>query len=465
MPMSLVYLLIMLGVICVWFMLFKRPIWESMGLAFLVLVAVTGTWGYLWDFIEKGLSTSLLFSMIVFICMSAIMTKTKIIDGAVNFILALLGRLPGGAGYAAVVASGFMGALSGSGPGNVMSTGVITIKAMKESGYPAELAANVESNASYLGNMIPPSSNIVAALGALTTFYATIGVEDTMSIGSFWVVCWGCSLWFILARLITVFAFVKYYKIRPMEESKIPSMKETFRNNWQGLLLPVIILLPFIIDFFFNNTTAFPDMAIFVERMGKTGAKAYSSALLYFVAGIAAIFAIIVMLFKNKEAVSPKNIIKMMSGSAKGIASTVGTCLFGYMIGALFTQIEATTELGTFLESLNMGHVGLAFIIPLITCFMGMVIPGSSLVSIFGALFISLFYAQGANPVMVAAMLPCFCGVMCGITPPLALGMYAGMSIAESDPGKTIKNDLWWVAAQYILEVIVLLGWLPILGL
>lgn len=465
MPMSLVYLLIMLGVICVWFILMKRPIWESMGLAFLVLVAVTGTWGSLWSFIDKGLSTSLLYSMVVFICMSAIMTKTKIIDGAVNFILALLGRLPGGAGYAAVVASGFMGALSGSGPGNVMSTGVITIKAMKESGYPPELAANVESNASYLGNMIPPSSNIVAALGALTTFWAAQGFEDTMSIGSFWVVCWGCSLWFILARLITVFAFVKYYKIRPMEESKIPSMKETFRNNWQGLLLPVIILLPFIIDFFFNNTTSFPDMAIFVNRLGKAGAKSYSSALLFFVAGIAAIHAIIVMLFKNKSAVSPKNIIKMLTGSVKGIASTVGTCLFGYMIGALFTEIEATTELGIFLESLNMGHVGLALVIPLITCFMGMVIPGSSLVSIFGALFISLFATQGANPVLVAAMLPCFCGVMCGITPPLALGMYAGMSIAESDPGKTIKNDLWWVAVQYMLEVIVLLGWLPILGL
>ena len=465
MPMSLIYLLIMLAVICIWFILFKRPIWESMGLSFLVLVAVTGTWGSLWSFIDAGLSTSLLYSMVVFICMSAIMTKTKIIDGAVNFILALLGRLPGGAGYAAVVASGFMGALSGSGPGNVMSTGVITIKAMKESGYPAELAANVESNASYLGNMIPPSSNIVAALGALTTFWAAQGMEDTMSIGSFWVVCWGCSLWFILARLITVFAFVKYYKIRPMEKEKIPSMKETFRSNWQGLLLPVIILVPFIVDFFFNNTTSFPELAIFVDRLGKTGAKGYSSALLFFVAGIAAIYAIIVMLVKNKSAVSPKNVIKMLSGSVKGIASTVGTCLFGYMIGALFTEIEATAELGTFLEGLNMGHFGLALIIPLITCFMGMVIPGSSLVSIFGALFISLFYTQGANPVLVAAMLPCFCGVMCGITPPLALGMYAGMSIAESDPGKTIKNDLWWVAVQYALEVVVLLGWLPILGL
>ncbi|MBQ4324277.1 MAG: TRAP transporter large permease subunit [Clostridia bacterium] len=465
MPMSLVYLFVMLAVICIWFILLKRPIWESMGVSLVVLVAITGTWGSLGDYIEKGMSTSLLYSMVVFICMSAIMTKTKLIDGAVNLILALLGRLPGGAGYAAVVASSFMGALSGSGPGNVMSTGVITIKAMKDSGYPPELAANVESNASYLGNMIPPSANIVAALGALTAFWATNGMDDTMSIGSFWMVCWGCSLWFILSKLIVLFIFCKVYKIRPMEPEKIPSFRETLRENWQGLLLPFIILVPFIVDFIFNNATAFPGLAVFVDRLGKTGAKNYSSSLLFFVAGLAAIYAVIVMLFKDKSKVSPKNLIRMLSGSAKGIATTVGTCLFGYMIGALFSDIGATDELGVFLEGLNMGRVGLAFVIPLITCFMGMVIPGSSLVSIFGALFIGLFYAQGANPVMVAAMLPCFCGVMCGITPPLALGMYAGMSIAESDPGKTIKNDLWWVAAQYILEVIVLLGWLPILGL
>jgi TRAP-type uncharacterized transport system fused permease subunit len=65
---------------------------------------------------------------------------------------------------------------------------------------------------------------------------------------------------------------------------------------------------------------------------------------------------------------------------------------------------------------------------------------------------------------MVAAMLPCICGVMCGITPPFALGMYAGMSLSGAEFGKTFKNNLWWVALQYILEVIILLGWLPILG-
>ena len=465
MPLSIIYLFVMLAVICIWFILLKRPIWEAMGMSFWVLVAAIGTWENVFEYIDVGLSTSLLYSMVVFICMSGIMTKTKLIDGSVNLILALLGKLPGGAGYAAVASSAFMGALSGSGPGNVTSTGVITIKAMKDSGYPSELAANVESNASYLGNMIPPSSNIVAALGAFSAFSATQGIENTMAIGSFWIVCWGCSLWFILLKLIMVVAFCKYYKIKPLEEGKVPDFKDTLKNNWQGLLLPVIILLPFFIDFLLNNASVFPDMSFFVERLGKVGAKNYSGSLLFFVAGIASIYAVIIMLFKDRSKVSFSALVKMMSGCAKGIASTVGTCLFGYMIGALFSDIKATEELRAFLEMLNMNRVGLAFVIPLITCFMGMVIPGSSLVSIFGALFIGLFYTQGADPVLVAAMLPCFCGVMCGITPPLALGMYAGMSIAESDPAKTIKNGLWWVATQYILEVIVLLGWLPIIGL
>ena len=67
--------------------------------------------------------------------------------------------------------------------------------------------------------------------------------------------------------------------------------------------------------------------------------------------------------------------------------------------------------------------------------------------------------------VLAAAMLPCICGVMCGITPPLGLGMYAGMTIAESDFSKTFKNNLWWVVAQFSLQVAILMGWLPILGL
>ncbi|MBO5236557.1 MAG: TRAP transporter large permease subunit [Spirochaetaceae bacterium] len=449
---AFLYLGIMLAVICVWFILLKRPVYESVFVSFILLVAITNKWSSVLEYINEGMGTSLLYSMVVFVAMSILLDKTKIIDSTVSIILCLMRKIPGGAGYVSVIASAFMGSLSGSGPGNVMTTGVITIPAMKKSGFPPELAANIESNASYLGNMIPPSSNIVAALGAYLALYPT----ENLTIGKFWLVCWGCSLWFILLKMIMVFAFCKYYKVKPIAKEDLPDLKDTLKTSWQGLLLPIIILLPFVFDFIFKET-------LFTQRLGASGAKYFSSSMLFFVAGIAAFYTVLVA--KNKKDVSPNQIAKLFGEKIKSISPAIGTCLFGYMLGSLFKDLNVAEGLKMGITALNMGKVGLAFVIPLFTCFLGMVIPGSSLVVMFGSVFISLFASVGINPLLVAAMLPCICGVMCGITPPLALGMYAGMSIAESDFGKTVKNDLWWVATQYILEVIVLLELLPILGL
>ncbi len=452
MPSVFIYLGVTLLVICIWFMLLKRPIYESIFVSFIVLVAVTNSWGKLWGYIHTGLKTSLLYSMAVFIAMSLLLTKTKIIDSAVAIILALLGRVTGGAGYVAVVASAFMGALSGSGAGNVMATGTITIPAMKKSGFPPELAANVESASSCLGNMIPPSSNIVAALGAFFALYP----ESAVTTGRFWMVCWGCSLWFILQRLVMVFAFCKYYKVKPVEKEDCPSIKETLKYGWQGLLLPIIILLPFVFDFVFKDN-------FFTERLGAEGAKYMSSSLLFLVAGVGAIYAVLIS--KDRKAIRLNEMAKMFGESIKSISPVVGTCMFGYMMGALYADLDIAESLQLFLGGLDLGVVGIAMIVPLLTCFMGMIIPGSSLVVMFGPVLITLFASVGVNPLLVAAMLPCICGVMEGMTPPLALGMYAGMSLAESDFSKTVKNNMWWVGGQYLMEVVVLLGLLPILGL
>ena len=467
MPSALIYLGIMLAVIVVWFLLLKRPVYEAVFISFIVLLTVTtvrfaitgegvNTWSKIWTYVDKGMSTSLLYSMTAFVAMSIVLTKTKIIDSSIAIILALLGRITGGAGYVSVVASSFMGALSGSGPGNVMATGSITIPAMKRSGFPAELAANIESNSSYLGNMIPPSGNIVAALGALTGM-AAYGA-DYISQGEFWIVMWGCSLWFILQRLIMVFVFCKVNKVKPIPKEELPSLKETFKKGWQGLLLPFIILVPFVLDYFLKDT-------FFTSRLGAAGAKNLSSSLLIFIGGLAALYAVFVTLFKDKKSVTPHAVAKMFADGVKTIAPAIGVCVIGYMIGAMFTDLKVTDEMLTFIQGMNLGRFPLVLFISAITCLLGMVIPGSSLVVIFGPVFITTLSAVGVHPVLAAAMLPCICGVMCGITPPLGLGMYAGMSLAESDFGKTFKNNLWWVGAQFILEVVVLMGILPIIGL
>ena len=452
MPMSLVYLGIMLAAILAWFSLLKRPVYEAVLVSFLLLLTITGSWNNVWLYIDKALSTELLYSMVAFVAMSIVLTKTKIIDSCIAVILALIGRVRGGAGYAAIISSSFMGSLSGSGPGNVMATGAITIPAMKRSGFPAELAANVESNASYMGNMIPPSSNIVAAMGAFTALYPSI----SMTTGQFWIILWGISLWFIAQRIITVWGFCKYYKVQPLSKEELPSLKETFKHSWQGLLLPVIILLPFVLDYLFKDT-------FFTARLGATGAKYLSKSILLFIGGLATIYTCLIV--KDKSTVTPHKIAKMFAASVKSIAPAIGVCIFGYMIGSLFADLNVANDLGDIISAWNFGKLGTVVAVCLITCFMGMVIPGSSLVVIFGPVFITTLAGVGCNPLLVAAMLPCICGVMCGITPPLGLGMYAGMTLAESDFKKTFNNNLWWVAGQFIMEVIVLMGWLPILGL
>lgn len=452
---SLLYLGIMLAVICVWFLIFKRPVYEAVLLAFIVLLCVTGTWSNVLVYINEGLSTSLLYSMVAFVAMSILLTKTKIVDSCIAVILSLIGRIRGGAGYTAVIASAFMGALSGSGPGNVMATGTLTIPAMKRTGFPPELAANIESNASYMGNMIPPSSNIVAAMAAFTTFAASNGIGE-VSQGRFWIVLWGISLWFVLQRVLMVWSFCRYYKVKPMTKEELPNLKETLKIGWQALLLPVIILLPFVLDAVFADN-------FFVARLGAEGAKYLSKSVLLFVAGISALYACLIV--RDKSTITPAKIAKMFANGVKSIAPAIGVCVFGYMIGAMFEDLGVAEALGVLMANWNFGKFGMVLAICAITCVMGMVVPGSSQVVIFGPVFITLLANVGVDPLLAAAMLPCICGVMCGITPPLGLGMYAGMTIAESDFSKTFKNNLWWVAAQFIMQVAILMGWLPILGL
>lgn len=452
MPVTFIYLGVMLAIIVVWFVVFKRPVYEAILLSFVILLTISGTWSNVGAYIHEAMSTSLLYSMTAFVAMSMVLTETKMLDSCIAIILALLGRVTGGAGYVSVLASAFMGALSGSGPGNVIATGAITVPAMKKSGFPPELAGNIVSNASYMGNMIPPSSNIVAALGAFAALYP----QREMTTGQFWIAMWGVSLWFILQRMIMVYLFCKHYRVKPLTKEEIPDLREALRTGWQGLLLPVIILLPFVLDYLFSAT-------LFTRQLGAAGAKALSSCMLMFIGGLAALYTCLIS--KDKHLVTPRALGRLFAGKIKSIVPTIAVCLFGYMIGAMFADLNVAVEMEQFIIDMSFSKMGMVLFLTLLTCVLGMIIPGSSLVVMFGSVFIAAFASVGIDPLLGAAMLPCICGVMCGITPPLGLGMYAGMALSGAEFSKTFRNNLWWVAAQFVLEVVVLMGWLPVLGL
>lgn len=448
MPIEVWYIVALLAVICVTFLLFKRPIYECMFYGYVLMVILTGEYTNFFSYIGKTSTDTLFYAIIAFLVLAKVLDATHAIDTVVNVIISLFGRLPGGAAYTAVIGSTFMGALSGSGAGNVATTGTFTIPAMKKSGMPAHLAANIEASCSTMGNMIPPAGVIVAALACYNEFS---GAEMAQS--TFWIACWGVAIWFILQRIITVFVFTKYYHVKPMAKEDIPSLKETLKAGWKNLLLPVIILLPFVLDYFFKST-------FFTARLGD-GAGNMSSSLLLFTPGVAAAYALLV----NRKELKKINFFDTVKKSVSGIVPVGATIFFAYCISNLFSATNVGAAIGEYIQGWNLSIVALAFIIPLITAILGMVLPGSAQTKIFGTTIVAVFAAAGGNPLLAAVMLPVITGAMEGITPPLALCTYAAMGIAGSKMKETIQNSLVWVGLHYLLSVVCLLGLLPIMGI
>ena len=225
MPVEFWYLIAVFVVAIIGFLILKRPLYECMLAAFVVLVAITGTWANMGTYIWDALQESSLYVIFVFIISAALLSKTSVIDDCIAIILSIFGRLRGGAGFVAIIGSSYMGSLSGSGPGNVATTGVFTIPAMIRSGFPPHLAANVEAHASTMGNMIPPAGMIAVAFAALDVLY-----PNTYTLSQYWLLLWGIALWFILQRIVTLYLMCRYYKVEPMKKEDIPSLRQSLKR-------------------------------------------------------------------------------------------------------------------------------------------------------------------------------------------------------------------------------------------
>ena len=451
MPVELLYLAVVFVVAIIGFTVLKRPLYECMLAAFVVLVAVTGTWANIGTYIWEALKEPSLYVIFVFIISAALLSKTSVIDDCIAIILSIFGRLRGGAGFVAIIGSSYMGSLSGSGPGNVATTGVFTIPAMIRSGFPPHLAANVEAHASTMGNMIPPAGMIAIAFAALDTLY-----PNTYTLSQYWMLLWGIALWFILQRIVTLYFMCRYYKVEPMKKEDIPSLRHSLKHGWKAVFLPIIVFLPFLLTSEFDT--------FFQSRLG-AGTSALNNSLLLFIPSLIVICGI---LLSGKETMKKMRLPVMCKEIQNGMLKVVPTAalvLFAYFVGNVFEDLKVEEAIGVYISSLNMNRVALCLLLPLFTAILGMLLPGSTQVKIFGGIIISILAGAGGNPMLAAAMLPCICGAMHGVTPPYCACVYTGMGIAQSELKPTLINCMVWVLLHYILSVVILLEILPVWGL
>jgi TRAP transporter 4TM/12TM fusion protein len=110
-------------------------------------------------------SSSYIFLFILF---GAFLEQAGMIDLFTNFALGTVGHTKGGPAKVAVVSSGLMGTINGSGVANVVTTGQFTIPLMKRFGYTPAFAGAVEATSSMGGQIMPPVMGAVAFIMAET---------------------------------------------------------------------------------------------------------------------------------------------------------------------------------------------------------------------------------------------------------------------------------------------------------
>ena len=451
MPVEFVYLGVVFVVAIIGFSVLKRPLYECMFASFIALVAVTGTWADIGTFVWSAMNESSLYVIIVFVISATLLGETTVIDDCIAIVLSLFGRLRGGAGFVAIIGSTYMGSLSGSGPGNVATTGVFTIPAMTRSGFPPHLAANVEAHASTMGNMIPPAGMIAVAFAVLDGMYPG---HYTMS--QYWMVLWSIALIFVVQRIVTMYMMCLYYKVEPMNKADIPDLKESLKNGWKALFLPVIIFLPFFL------TNSFGDW--FTARLG-AGATAFSNSILLFIPSVIVVVGILLSDRHTRGKMKIKYMYDVICESMVTVVPTSALVMVSYFVSAVFEKINLGPAIGRFISSMNLPYIALVLVLPLFTAVLGMLIPGSTQVKIFGGIIIAVMASAGGNPLLIAAMLPCICGAMHGVTPPYCACVYTAMGIADSEIKPTLANCMVWIGVHYLLSVVTMLGVLPVMGM
>lgn len=449
MPIELMYLFVLLITIIIVFVYYKRPIYEAMFIGFLVMVVALGRFDRLFHYIIKPSTNTLFYAIVAFLALAYIFGETNVIKHVIDFILALVGRFRGGAGWVALASSTFMAALSGTGPGNVAATGIFTIPTMIKTKFPRHLAATTEMAASSLGPMIPPSGTILLAFGVLDALY-----PGKYQLSQFWMVVWGVGIWLIVQRALTLYGLCRYYKVESVPKEERPSISETFKKGWKSLIVPLIIFLPLFLDFQLKDT-------FFTSRLGADGAAAMSSSVIQFTPGVAAIYALIISR-KEIGGLSPSNLFKFFKKGISQIVPVAATVYFAYCLSELFGEANIAEPIGDYIASFNMTKTQLAIFFPVLTTFLGMFITGSAQVAIFGSLIVTALAGVGVNPLLVAAILPCITGALEGMTPPLALAMYAAMGIAKSGMKETSILALIWVGLHLLFSILIMTGLLPV---
>lgn len=356
----------------------------------------------------------------MFVMFGVVLYFAKGADFFFDIAAAISGGKPGGPAKVAVVSSGLFGMVSGSPTADVVTTGSVTIPAMKKLGYGGAVAGAVESAASTGGSIMPPVMGSAAFLMAEYTgiSYRDIAIAALLP-AILYYVCIYAQVHFRAVRL----------KLAGLDPSQIPSL-------WSSLRKGAVFFVPLTV---------------------------LTVSLLYgFTATMVAIFGtlavIVVSWFRRDTRLGPLELWNALAETTFRMVPVAGATAAAGLVIAGITMTGLASKFAHIVYNMTDANQFMALAVGgMLTLILGCGMPTPSAYILAAVLMGPLMSQLGIN-LLAGQMFLLYFAVMSAITPPVAVAAYAAASIAEDNPMTIAAHAVKLALAAFVVPFVFVFG-------
>lgn len=273
----------------------------------------------------------------LFIIFGAFLLRSGAGEFVINMARAVAGKLVGGPGIVAVIASGLTGTISGSAVANTASTGVITIPLMKRAGFQPKFAGGVEAAASTGGQLMPP---IMGAGAFVMASFTQIPYEKIVAVAAL------PALLYFLSVAFFVRIEARRNNLQPLPDEG-QTLGSAFKEGGASFIIPICTLIGLLVAGFTPTYAA-----------------------------VFGILAVIASSWLTKNRMGPKAVFEAFVMGSKGMVLTaVLLCSVGLVVNVIATAGIGNT-FSLMITSWAGGNIMIALIlIALASLVLGMGLP------------------------------------------------------------------------------------------
>ncbi len=382
----------------------------------------------------------------LFILFGAFLEHAGMINLFNAVALGFVGHAKGGPAKVAVISSGLMGSISGSGVANVLTTGQFTIPLMKRFGYSGVFAGAVEATASMGGQIMPPVMGAVAFIMAENLNVPYIDIVQAALIPA--ILYYATTFWMVHLE-------AGRKNLDGLPKDQCPNPWRAMREQW-FLILPLAGLVAMLFNGFtpmYSGMVGLALCAILIlgtavaARLSSTAFRyafwltlALASSLLvkwgvYPV--LAVIGALILICLRIKGGHKTLQVMRnsLIDGARQALPVGVACAIVGIIIGIL-TLTGAASNFAGFILKVGENNLFLSLLLTMLICLLlGMGIPTIPNYIITSSIAAPALLQLGV-PLIVSHMFVFYFGIMADLTPPVALAAFAASSIAKESAMK-----------------------------